>query len=1108
MKFYINFLCRAPVGISKLFVIMKLTIFLLLLNMLHVTASSFAQHLTIKKSNAALTEVFKEIRKQSGYDFIYSDKLIKRANPVSVDLRRRDLKEGLNEIFSGQPFTYSIQGTTITLKAKAGVAAITDAVQEQRLTGVVTDESGKPLAGVNVLAIKSRLNSVTDQQGAFQIMLRNESDSLRFTYVGYQPKIVRIDGPRHIKVKLESADTKMQDVVVTGVYTRSKDSFTGSATTYTGQELKAVANTNIIQSLKTLDPVFAVLENNQFGSDPNRLPDLEIRGKSSVVGLKEEFGVDPNQPLFVLDGFETSLRTVMDLDMERVASITILKDAASTAIYGSKAANGVVVIETKQPLPGQLRVSYNSNFNVSVPDFSSYNLMDANEKLQFELLAGRYDFGAWDGTGVRKMELYNKRLEDVLSGVDTYWLSEPVRTGINQRQTIYAEGGDASMRYGIGANYNGITGVMKDSKRNTFSGNIDLIYRKNKFQFSNKLTVNYVSSSDPVVPFSSYSRANPYYRKYNAEGFVEKWLTNVSDEQVENPLWNAHLNSRNLTKGNSINNNFAAEYTVLPSLRLRARFGVTKSIDETDNFISPESTQYDRIDPLLRGSLTYRNSNNLQYEGEFTATYGMVFKEKHRINAVGGGRLAANESLLNGYTAQGFSKGNYTTAAFAKRFPENGRPAYNENASRSNSFYLNGGYSFDERYLMDLTYRLSGSSVFGSNKRYANTWSTGLAWNMHNETFLKGVDWIHLLKLRGSVGNPGNQNFSSYQTYTTYMFSNSTTNFFGEGVVLSGLGNPDLKWQTTLDKNIGVDAGFMKRKLLFNVDYFHKTTDPLLINIGVPASLGINTVLTNLGNQESKGFNGTITYSPIYDPVNRRIWSFRYNFRTESSKIDNIGNTLDKFNESGRNNNLRRYYDGANPDALWTVVSAGIDPSSGEELFIKKDGTYTLDYNFDDEIQVGINRPKLEGTFGTSFTYKGFSANIDFRYRWGGQAFNSALYNKVENITFAGLRSNQDKRALYDRWQNPGDISPYKGISLSKKTQMSSRFVEDDNSIALESFRVGYEFMGDWMKRSRIRSLRLNAYMNDLFVISTIKTERGIDYPFARTVSFSASVSF
>ncbi|MBL1409428.1 SusC/RagA family TonB-linked outer membrane protein [Sphingobacterium faecale] len=1111
MKFYFKSMSRPPAPMTKLIVAMKLTVILLTFNILSVTANTFAQHLSIRKKNASLVEVFKEIRKQSGYDFLYSDKLIKHAVPVSVDLQNSPITNVLKEVFSEQPFHYTIQGTTIVVKAKFPSivqTTVDNNIQQKTVTGLVTDLSGSPLVGATVTARKSRVQSITDRRGQFTIILHEESDSLRITSLGYKPKTIFTTGARALHIKLESTDTKVQDVIVTGVYSRSKESFTGSATTYTGQELKAVANTNIIQSLKTLDPVFAVLENNQFGSDPNRLPDLEIRGKSSVVGLKEEFGVDPNQPLFVLDGFETSLRTVMDLDMERVASITILKDAASTAIYGSKAANGVVVIETKQPLPGQLRISYNSNFNISVPDFSSYNLMNAAEKLQFERLAGRYDFDYWEASNIAKWQLYNQRLEDVNKGFDTYWLNEPIRTGINQRQTIYAEGGDAHMRYGIGANYNGITGVMKNSKRNTFSGNVDLLYRKDKFQFSNKLTINHTNSSDPSVPFSAYSRANPYYKKTNDEGFVEKWLYNSTLEQVENPLWNASLNSRNQMQGNSINNNFAAEYSPLQSLRVRARLGVTKSIDETDSFTSPENSSYDKTDPLLRGSLTYKNNSSFQYEGELTTTYGTVLRDKHRINAVAGGRLSSMSSLLNGYTAQGFSKGDYVTAAFAKRFPENGRPAYSESTSRSNSAYLNTGYSFEDRYLMDVTYRLSGSSVFGSNKRYSNTWSTGLAWNMHHETFMKAVPWINLLKIRGSIGNPGNQNFNAYQTYTTYMFANSTTPYFGEAVSLIGLGNPDLKWQTTLDKNVGIDATFLSRKLNFNLDYFQKVTDPLLINVGVPSSLGVNTVLTNLGEQQSRGFNGTVTYSPIYDPVNRKIWSFRYNFRTEHSKIDKIGNALDKFNETGRNKNLNRYYDGANPDALWTVVSEGIDPSSGMEIFVNKNGIYTLDYNFEDEVQVGIGRPKIEGTFGTSFTYKGFSANIDFRYRYGGQAFNNALFNKVENITLSALRYNQDRRALYDRWQKPGDIAPFKGISLTNSTPMSSRFVQDDNSISLESFRVGYEFTGDWMKRSRIRSLRVNAYMNELFVISSIKTERGIDYPFARTVAFSTSISF
>ncbi len=1089
----------------KSFLMMKMVLLLLVASALHVQAAD--KKMSISKTNAPLKEIFNTIEKQSAYLFMYETGILTPEMKATVHVRNAEIATIMDECLKRTSLIYTIVGKNILLKEKqAKFASFQQILQEEvsvnrTLTGIVTDDNGKPLDGASVF-VKSnqKIGTTTNKEGKFTIYIPSDAKVLVVNFIGYKSVEITILEKSTYVVRLLPEVTQIDNIVVTGIYSRSKESFTGSATTYSAKELKSVGNTNIIQSLKTLDPVFAVLENNQFGSDPNRVPDLEIRGKSSMVGLKEEFGVDPNQPLFILDGFETSLRTVMDMDMERVESITILKDAASTAIYGSKAANGVVVIETKQPLPGQLRVSYSSNLNISIADFSSYNLMNAKEKLDFELLAGRYSLDSWG--------LYNKRLADVTNGVNSYWLVEPIRTGVNQRQSIYAEGGDAAMRYGIGANYNTIDGVMKNSSRSILSGNVDLIYRKNKFVFSNKLTLEQVSARNPTVSFSEYARANPYYRKTTEDGFVNKWLENTPEDRVQNPLWNDQLNSRSLEKSGGMTNNFAAEYSPFSSLKFRARMGLNKSTQQADRFLSPEHTSFDGRDPLLKGSLSYGNREQTQMESEFTTTYGIVLQQKHRINAVAGARLYSLESVKNGYTAQGFPIGNYVTPSFAKGFPENGRPEYSESISRSTSVYANGGYSYDDRFLVDVTYRLSGASVFGSNKQFANTWATGLAWNLHKESFIQNMaPWIDILKLRGSVGNPGNQNFSAFQTFSTYGFSNRA-NYFEQGVFLNALGNPDLKWQTTLDKNIGIDASFLNRKLSFNIDYFNKLTDPLLINVGVPASLGISSVLTNLGKQEASGFNGMITYSPIYRPAQRTIWSIRYNFRTEVSRIDKIGNALDKFNESGRNISLNRYYDGANPDALWAVISAGIDPASGQEIYIKKDGVYSVDFSYEDEVKVGVARPKLEGIFGTSVTIKGFSANVDFRYRYGGQAFNYALYNKVENISSSSIRFNQDKRALYDRWQRPGDISEFVGISLTRVTPMSSRFVEDDNSIELESVRVGYEFNTARMQNLPFKSLRLNAYMNNIFRVSTIKTERGLDYPFARSVSLSLSVSF
>lgn len=1056
--------------------------------------------------NVTLEQVLKELKAQTGMRFFYSVEKARQEQKDAVQLTDATLDAALQQILEGTPMTFEIQRDVIVIKDRPQPTAQTP--EEKTISGKVTDESGQPLPGVAVVVKGTTLGTATDADGKYTLTLPEGNYTLVFSMLGMKTCEELVGNRTEIHVTLYEEVSEMNEVVITGIYTRKKESFTGAATTYSAKELKNVGNQNIIQSLKSLDPAFAILENNEYGSDPNHLPDIEIRGKSSIVGLKEQYNIDPNQPLFILDGFETSLQAIMDLDIDRVASVTILKDAASTAIYGSKAANGVVVVETITPEKGKLRLNYSGNFNIQMPDLSSYNLMNAEEKLRFELLAGRYE-STNSATYMELQKLYNNRLANINSGVDTYWLGEPVRIGLSHRHSLYAEGGDDNMRYGIGINYNGTSGVMKESLRNVFSGNLDLIYRKNRFLFSNKLTVNYNTTKDPVVEYSQYALANPYYKKRTETGEIEKWLEYSDYDKVQNPLWNASLNSRKLGRSFGLTNNFSIEYNPVTFVKLRARLGITKNIAETDNFTSPEDTQFDEVSSLKKGELNYSNNKSLNYEGEITASLGYLFRDIHRINLVAGGYLSASENVSNGYTVIGFPQGDFDTPAFSTGYPENGKPLFGENTSRSVSAYVNGGYSLKDRYLLDLTWRLSGSSVFGTNKRYTNTWSIGLAWNLHNENFIREhISAIEILKLRGSIGNPGNQNFDSYQTISTYIFQTYRSNFFEQGVILNSLGNPDLKWQTTLDKNIGVDVVLWNNKITVNFDYYDKTTDPLLANINVPASVGMNLVMTNIGKQVSKGFNGTVIISPIYKPEERIVWALRYNFRTQNTYYENIGNSLDKFNEDNKNLNLTRYYDGADPDALYAVLSHGIDPATGKEIFIRKDGTYTFDFDNNEEVKVGIARPKIEGIIGTSFSYKGFSLNLDFRYRLGAKAFNNALYDKVENISYANLSNNQDKRALYDRWKEPGDIAPFKVISLTETTPMSSRFVEKDNSIALESFRIGYEFDSDQLKKIGLSSFRLNAYMNDIFRISSIKTERGTSYPFARTLSFSVSTAF
>ena len=1082
--------------------------FFLLISVLPGNASVFAQQEKLALSSTQLTvrEIFDAISSQLRYDVFYNGEQLDLNRKVKFAQQVLNLEQVLDAVANNR-FKYTLEDRTIILTP----LTTPQTVNSVTLTGQVTDQSNTPLPGVTVLVKGTKLGTSTDPEGNFKLSLsQQENTILIFSFIGMESQEVPVGDPKKpIKVILKETAENLKEVVVTGIFTRKKESFTGSASTYTASELKTAGTQNILQSLKTLDPSFAILDNTLYGSDPNRLPNMEIRGKSSMLGMRDELEADPNQPLFILDGFESSLSVINDMDINRIASITILKDAASTAIYGSKAANGVVVVETVKPQAGKLMVSYNGNANISMPDLSSYNLMNAKEKLAFEKLAGKYTPASWSATSEFELQkLYNQKLAEIESGIDTYWLTEPLRVGVNQKHSLYIEGGEGSFLFGIGAGYNGISGVMEKSNREAISGNIDLIYRIKKFQFSNKFSMTNTKIKNPIVDFSEYAAANPYYKKRDEEGNIGKWLENNDYTKAANPLWNASQNSRDEGKQLALSNYFVAEYTPLEALKVRARFGISYGNDDTEKFISRNDTRFDTYEILKKGTFNTTNTRSNQYEGELSVTFAKLIG-RHRLNAVLGGNLNSNKTLTQGYSAQGFPEGDFVYPSFSNGYPEGGSPTYYENTSRSMNGYFNLGYSFDDRYLMDFSLRENGSSVFGASKRYIGTWSVGLGWNLHKERFIADhLTWIDFLKLRASIGNPGNQNFSSSKTLTTFNFQLASMNYFGMGAVLNQLGNPDLDWQITLDKNIGIDMTLIDKRLNITADYYHKVTDPLLINISMPLSSGTSSYLTNMGKQISQGLTLSASYYIIQKLDQRFSWLVRGNLRTQKTKLDKIGNKLDELNKSGQGHNTVRYYNGADPDDIWAVKSAGIDPSTGRELFYDKEGNYTYDFSYDNEVICGNTRPKIEGVIGTSLNYKGFSVSMNFRYQTGASVFNEALFNKVENISVSGLNKNQDKRALYERWQNPGDKVRFKDIANAVSTPMSSRFIQKENVLSMESVYVGYEFYEGWIKKIGLSNLKIQASMRDVFRASTIKSERGTLYPFARSLELGLSFNF
>ena len=903
------------------------------------------------------------------------------------------------------------------------------------------------------------------------------------------------------------------ETVVTGIYTRKKESFTGSASSYRNEDLKAIGNQNVLQSLSALDPSFVIVENNLAGSDPNAAMNININGTTSINGLSDKYGTDPDRPLFILDGFETTLERISDMSMDRIESITILKDAASTAIYGSKAANGVVVVETKKPEAGKLRFSYNGSFNLSWADLHDYNLMNASEKLQFEKLSGYY--GRLDDNGEilddLQRSVYYSRYKNVVAGLNSYWMNEPLRTGFSHDHSFNAEGGDSAFRYGLTFRYRDNAGVMKHSDRQNIDGSVDLSYRIDKFNFSNQTNVYYTKIDNNVVPFSEFSQANPYYTKRDADGEVyrvlESYETINGTQYVYNPLWNYQQKSFNRGDEIQFNNNFNIEYRPIPALRLTGRFGFTTSRGKSEVFRSPYDTSFANVEEIKRGNYTRTDNNDTSYDGSLIASYGGM-AGVHTYNFVGGAQISERNNSSASNSTRGYISDKFWNPNFSNGYAENSRPTSSITKTRSASFYLNGNYAYDMRYLFDFNVRSDGASVFGVNNPFSTTYSFGVAWNIHNEHFFKKNKYVNNIKLRYTFGNPGNQNVNAKLANNVYNYYTSYPNPFGLAAVVSQWGNNDLKWKRTLTHNFGLNALLFSNRLSLTIDYNIRKSDPELISVEQPTSTGLSSVPMNIGATDNRSFTVTIGLDII---KNRNLmWRLTANMLHTTTKYYNIGDALEKLNTEGRaSQNLIRYYDGASTTSLWAVRSLGIDPMTGNEVFLKKNGEYTFKWDSNEEVEVGDTNPKAQGNFGTTLRWKGFSLGLNFQYRLGGQTTLNTLLKKVENISNTAIKYNQDRRALHDRWQQPGDNAKFKRIDDTSTTNMSTRFIADENTLQCTSLSIGYEnTTASWLRTVGLSSFYCRLYTNNLFRLSTVKEERGLDYPFSRSMSASIGLRF
>lgn len=996
---------------------------------------------------------------------------------------------------------------------------------------VIEKLSKELMVGVTIRLDGHSTGVITDINGCYVLTLPEKGGLVIYSYIGFETRKIKVTSRQKVDVQMVEATESIQEVIVTGYNSIQKESFTGNTTKIEKEDLLKVNPNNLISAIQTFDPSFRIQENLAAGSDPNSLPQFVLRGQTGIgettLGQtstssisREVLSGNSNLPIFILDGFEVDVEKIYDLDMNSIHSINILKDAAATAMYGSRAANGVIVIERRAPEAGKFRVQYSGVLSAELPDLSSYNLMNAREKLETERLAGLYDSNTPEIDPYTNG--YYQRLNNVLTGVDTYWLSQGLRTALNHKHSVFIDGGENDVRWGVELGFRGTEGVMKHSSRKNANAAFYVDYRIGGLQIKNKVTYTYNKSTDvPFNSFSDYSHLLPYMRLYDENGDYVRRLEKfdgASGTQV-NPLYEINFyNSFDHSGYDEVTDDLSLNWRITDGLRLRGQFSVLMRNSTGDLYKDPASASYSASTGNINGEKTESTQKRTVIDGSLSLMYNNTFKG-HNLNICLSSNMRQTQSTASETRYRGFPGGDLVSSNYAAEVY--GKPSSSDNTTRLVGALLTSNYTYNNIYLADLTGRIDGSSEFGSDKRWSMFWSTGAGINIHNYDFMKSNELFSMLKFRASYGLTGKTNFSLYSAKDMYQLQTDSWYPTGYGVFLYQMGNPNLKWERKYTLDYGVEIGLWHDKIYLKASAYDERTIDLITDYTIPSSTGFTSYKENMGKVKNTGVELELRARLYSD----RNWLFQLygSFARNKNTIIEISQAMRDYNKrveelfSGYNpesssdskyaKTYLKYYEGASLTSIYGMKSLGISPTNGKEIYLRRNGDVTDVWSADEWTIIGDTAPKGQGSFGYTLSYKQLSMFASFLYTFGGDAYNNTLVSYVENADIKN--DNVDKRVLLDRWQKPGDITTMKDIrDRNVTTGASSRFVQKNNTLQWSSLTMSYNFRPEQLKKLHLSGLRLSFTMNDLFYWSTIRQERGLDYPYSRSFNLTTNIIF
>ena len=1083
--------------------------------------------INVKFKDATIQEVLQQIERQTDYVFQYYPEDIAGFNNISVAAGRISVGELLYKVSKQAYLKFRQVNNNIAVarrKSNEKKAMPVEVVAKINIKGVVRDEAGEPLTGVTVLVKGTTTGTITDIDGAYKLSVEEDA-TLVFSFLGYKSGEVSVLGRAVIDFSMEPDVTSLQELVVVGYGEAERRKLTESVSVVDASKIENVPLTsfdNILQGAATGVQVVS------GGGQPGSGVAVRVRGISSITGNRA--------PLYVVDGVPINGgdsdgnltedaqtgNALASINPNDIASLTILKDASATSIYGSRGTNGVVLITTKKGTVGKPKIKYSAQYGYTeFENPNNFSVMNSTEYIEYmreAAINAGINPDAQTMNGAPNPDFFPLR-----DTINTDWVDAVMQTGQVQQHNLSVSGGNESTQYFASFGYYEEEGIVRNTGIERISGRLNLTQKvdeKLSIGFNvtmsnadqNNRTGSGTSFSDPIYGAFFLSPLYPIFANEEQIAAGTDYGTgfnfNTPGFSGHNTVASLALNSNSVQTFRTIGN-LSASYQILPNLKARSSFGIDRVDITEEEFSSPNYESGRTQGRESEGSGLAHSIVEFDWVSTNTLQYEQNFGQDHTFNLLLGNEVLQSVTNRNRAFGVGFATDRLRTLNSAARADN-----VDTDWSKWNlvSFFAKANYSFKNKLFVNASARRDGSSRFAPSNRWGNFWALGLAYDITQESFMDKYSFLDYLKLKTSIGTQGNNNIGNFAWLTSYAYT-ANLNFNGQAVSgnrPSSLGDENIQWEQQLTIDAGIDVSFFNNRLNLSVAFYQKRISDMLFDVPLSRTTGFNNLETNAGEMHNTGWEFEL--SSVNINKGGFSWTTDFQFSTFRNEIIDLPN-VDEFVDTG-DNIINRVGEPVNE---WYMPRwGGVDPSNGQPLWYTENGSLTSDYGQAAFEIVGSQLPDFFGSFNNTITYKGFSITANFYYNYGND-----VYREVQRfLSSDGARfgRNQDRRQL-NRWQKPGDITDVPRIAKGNGDggfNHSSRYLEDGSFIKLRSLMVAYNLPAKWLDRANLSQVRIYAQG---FNMRTWTNFRGLDpetgddsrdfgeYPNPRKVIFGIDIT-